>query len=75
MLRLRLYGPGLVPPMVDLVAGDDKIEIVLTEKEKRVVVRWGGTLEQLAMALKQDGEGRRVRALRKEKREDAQDNS
>lgn len=58
MLRLRLYGPGLVPPMVDLVAGDDPVDIILDEGKKRVVVNWRGTLQELAEALRKDNEWR-----------------
>ena len=60
MLRLRLYGPGLVPPMVDLVAGDDKVEIVLDEG-REVVVEWQGTLGELADALRRDKDKRETK--------------
>lgn len=63
MLRLRLWGPGLVQALADVIAGEDKVTIVLTEGEKRVVCEWEGSLLELANALQQDNEWRYPRII------------
>jgi hypothetical protein len=58
MLRLRVYGPGLVQALADVTAGEDDVRIVLDEGRKRVVVEWEGTLRELVVALQRDNEKR-----------------